>query len=80
MENMDYKLKLQYDPMNNQLMIPTVETSQCFFMMDVLLGVGPKYDEGTLDNKHFRVMGPSGTGKSFAVNAFLKKVHGESRF
>ena len=77
---MDYKLKLQYEPLSNQLMIPTVEVSQTFFMMDILIGTGTRYDPGSLDNKHFRAIGPSGTGKSFAVNAFLKKVHGEAKF
>lgn len=49
-------------------------------MMDVLVGSGPRYDEKSLDNKHFRAMGPSSVGKSFAVNCFLKKVNGDSKF
>jgi hypothetical protein len=49
-------------------------------MMDILIGSGPRYDENALDNKHFRAIGPGGVGKSFAVNSFLKKVNGESRF
>jgi putative ribosome biogenesis GTPase RsgA len=61
-------------------MIPTVEVSQCFFMMDVIIGSGLKYDESNLENKHFRALGPSGVGKSFAVNAFLKRVNGDARF
>ena len=48
--------------------------------MDVLVRVSPKYEENQLDNKHFRALGPSGSGKSFVVNTFLKKINGDSKF
>ena len=40
--------------------------------MDMILG-GLKYDD-SLD-KHFRVLGPSGTSKSIAINTFIKKYN-----
>ena len=63
-------MKLHYDAQNNQLLIPTVEVSQSYFLMDMILG-GLKYDD-SLD-KHFRILGPSGTSKSIAINTFIKK-------
>ena len=48
--------------------------------MDVLVRIAPKYEEDTLDNKHFRALGPSGSGKSFAINSFLKKIQGDHVF
>jgi len=77
-ENMDYKLKMQHDALSNSLMLPTVEVSQTFFVMDTLIGA---ISETTpLEAKHFRAIGPSGTGKSFAVNAYLKKATGDARY
>jgi hypothetical protein len=79
-ENIDYKLKLQYDPYSNQLLIPTIEASQSFFLMDVLLNSGMKHEENLLENKHVRLVGPTGSGKSFIMNSYLKRICGESKF
>lgn len=49
-------------------------------MMDILISSGPRYDENNLDNKHFRALGPSGVGKSFAINTYLKRINGDSKF
>lgn len=79
-ENIDYKLKMQFDPLSNQLIVPTVEASQCFFLMDILTRIAPRHEENILDNKHFRALGPSGVGKSLIVNTFLKKVQGDHQY
>jgi len=79
-ENIDFKLKLQYDPLSNQLLIPTTEVSQCFFVMDHIIGTGTRYEDNILDNKHVRLLGPSGSGKTFIMNSFLRRVHGEHKF
>ena len=48
--------------------------------MDLLLQSGMKNEDSVLDNKHVRLMGPSGSAKSFNINSFLKRVHGDSKF
>ena len=70
-EKLEYKLKLQYDPVNNILLIPCVEVSQAYFLMDMILG-SLRYDDTALD-KHFRVVGPSATSKTIAVTTFMKR-------
>lgn len=60
-EKLEYKLKLHYDPMSNVLLIPTIECSQAYYMMDSLYSSMQQDD--SLD-KHFRLLGPSGTSKS----------------
>jgi hypothetical protein len=77
---MDYKLKLQYDSLTNTLMIPTVEVSQTFFMMDALFSTGARCDPKSLDSKHFRAIGPTGSGKSFVVNTYLKKATADAKY
>jgi hypothetical protein len=52
------------------LMIPTVEISQSYFLMDLILGT-LRFDD-TLD-KHVRLLGPSATSKSIAITTFLKR-------
>jgi hypothetical protein len=79
-ENIDFKLKLQYDPYSCQLLLPTIETSQGFFMMDVFLNSGMKNEDNVLDNKHLRFVGPTGCGKSFLINSFLKRMKGDQKF
>ena len=79
-ENIDFKLKLQYDPYSCQLLLPTIETSQGFFMMDVFLNSGMRNEDNVLDNKHLRFVGPTGSGKSFLINSFLKRMQGDEKF
>ena len=49
-------------------------------MMDLFLLTGMKNEDNILDNKHLRLMGPSGSGKSFNINSYMKRVHGDSKF
>lgn len=69
-EKLEYKLKLHYDPITNNLLIPTVEISQSYFLMDTIFS-SMKHDD-SLD-KHFRLLGPSATSKSIILNTFIKK-------
>ena len=39
-----------------------------------------KNEDNVLDNKHLRLMGPSGSAKSFNINSYMKRVHGDSKF
>jgi len=48
--------------------------------MDMFIGTGTKYEDNVLDNKHFRALGPSGSGKSFVVNSYMKRINGEHKF
>lgn len=48
--------------------------------MDVLLNSGMKHEENVLDNKHVRLIGPTGSGKSFIMNSYLKRVTGDAKF
>lgn len=69
-EKLEYKLKLHYDATTNNLLIPTLEISQAYFIMETLLS-SMKYDD-TLD-KHFRLLGPSATSKTITLNTFMKR-------
>ena len=79
-ENIDFKLKLQFDPYSCQLLLPTIETSQGFFMMDMFFNSAMKNEENVLDNKHVRFVGPTGSGKTFVINSYLKRMQGESKY
>ena len=35
-EKLEYKLKLHFDPLTNNMLIPTVEVSQAYFIMDTI--------------------------------------------
>jgi len=48
--------------------------------MDTLLLNGMHSEENVLDNKHVRFVGPTGSGKSFAINTYMKRMKGESKF
>lgn len=69
-ERLEYKLKLHYDPVQNLLLIPTVEISQAYFMMDFIF-TSLKFDESL--EKHFRMVGPSATSKSTILHSFAKR-------
>jgi len=78
-EKLEYKLKLHYDPLQNHLLIPTVEVSQSYFLADILFSAikHESLESGTSLNKHLRIIGPSATSKTTALQTFAKK-HRES--
>jgi hypothetical protein len=69
-ERLEYKLKLAYEPMFNQLLIPTLEISQAYLMMDYIMS--SMHNDQSLD-KHFRLLGPSGTSKSVILSTFAQR-------
>jgi hypothetical protein len=48
--------------------------------MDLMLQSGMKNEENVMDNKHLRLMGPSASAKTFNINSYMKRVHGDSKF
>jgi hypothetical protein len=58
-EKLDYKIRVMFDTPIQSVLLPTPEFSQACFMQDTLLYSMGK-DENEL-NKHFRLVGPSGS-------------------
>jgi hypothetical protein len=58
---LDYKLKLNYYPKMNALLVPSGEVSLGYYILDQLT-YSMKFDKDL--NKNYRVVGPQGTHKT----------------
>ena len=62
-EKLEYKLKMHYDAMERNLMIPTLEISQAYHLMDHLL----------TNDTNFILFGKAATQKTTILNTFARK-------
>lgn len=70
-ENLEFKLKVHFEPMMHSLLMPTPELSQTYFVIDRITRSMQKDSEL---NKNFRLVGPSSSSKTVALNTFMHKV------
>ena len=70
-EKLEYKLKSQFEPSLQALLLPTVEISQAFYMLDCQVSY-MRVDKEL--NKTFRLIGPSSGSKTVILNTFAGKI------
>jgi len=70
-EKLEYKLRMHLDPSSNMLLIPTLEVSQSYFIIDSTLST-LKFNPESPD-RLVRLVGKQGTGKSTILRSFAQR-------